>query len=102
LARKSALSNKAKDNGLVIDEDFTFETPKTKEFIAILKGLGVEGKKVLFLLGDTNKNLVLSGRNLPKMNIENATDVNTYDILNSQVIVLAETSVAKIENILNN
>jgi large subunit ribosomal protein L4 len=102
LARKSALSYKAKENGLVVVEDFTLDAPKTKEFSAILKGLGVDGKKVLFLLGEGNKNLVLSGRNLPKMNIENATDVNTYDILNSQVLVLSESSVQKIENILNN
>jgi large subunit ribosomal protein L4 len=102
LARKSALSYKAKDNGVVIVEDFTLETPKTKEFIAILKGLGVDGKKILFLLGDNNKNIILSGRNLDKMNIENATDVNTYDILNSQVLVISESSVEKIENILNN
>jgi large subunit ribosomal protein L4 len=102
LARKSALSYKAKEKGLVVVEDFTLEAPKTKVFTSILKGLGVDTKKVLFLLGDSNKNVVLSGRNLTKVNIENATDVNTYDILNSQVLILSESSVAKIENILNN
>jgi large subunit ribosomal protein L4 len=102
LARKSAMSYKVKDNGIMIVEDFTFEIPKTKEFVAILKGLGVDGKKVLFLTAENNRNVVLSGRNLPKLNIENATDLNTYNILNSQVLVISESSVAKLENIFNN
>lgn len=102
LARKSALSYKAKDNGLVVVEDFSFEQAKTKSFVDLLKNLGLNDKKVLVLTPEVNKNLVLSGRNLPKTNIEVATDVNTYDILNSQVLVLLEGSIAKIENILNN
>ncbi len=102
LARKSALSYKAKDNGLVVVEDFSFEQAKTKSFNDFLKNLGLNGKKVLVLTPEVNKNLVLSGRNLPKTNIEVATDVNTYDILNSQVLILLEGSIAKIENILNN
>lgn len=102
LARKSALSYKVKDNGLVVVEDFSFEQAKTKNFVDFLKNLGLNGKKVLVLTPEVNKNLVLSGRNLPKTNVEVATDVNTYDILNSQVLVLLEGSIAKIENILNN
>jgi large subunit ribosomal protein L4 len=102
LARKSALSYKAKDNGLVVVEDFSFEQAKTKSFNEFLKNLGLNGKKVLVLTPEVDKNLVLSGRNLPKTNIEVATNVNTYDILNSQVLVLLESSIAKIENILNN
>jgi len=102
LARRSALSYKAKENGLLVIEDLNFDQPKTKSFIDLVKNLGLNGKKVLFLTPELNKNLVLSGRNLPKANIEVASDVNTYDILNSHVLVLLEGSVAKIENILNN
>jgi large subunit ribosomal protein L4 len=102
LARRSALSHKAKENGLLVIEDLNFDQPKTKSFTDLVKNLGLNGKKVLFLTPELNKNLVLSGRNLPKANIEVASDVNTYDILNSHVLVLLEGSVAKIENILNN
>jgi large subunit ribosomal protein L4 len=102
LARKSALSYKMKENGLIVVEDFTIEQPKTKEFAAILKGLGLEGKKVLFLLSENNKNMLLSARNLPRTTLASATDINTYDILNSQVLVLSESSVQQIENILKN
>ncbi len=102
LARKSALSYKVKDNGIVIVEDFTFDAPKTKEFIGLLKNLGIEGKKVLLLTSEKNDNLYLSSRNLPKTFVDVAADANTYDILNAQVLVLSESSVAKFENILNN
>jgi large subunit ribosomal protein L4 len=102
LARKSALSHKVKENGLLVVEDLSFDQPKTKNFLTLVKNLGLTDKKVLFLTPEVNKNLVLSGRNLPKANVELASDVNTYDILNSQVLVLLESSVAKIENILNN
>jgi large subunit ribosomal protein L4 len=102
LARKSALSHKVKENGLLVVEDISFDQPKTKNFLTLVKNLGLTDKKVLFLTPEVNKNLVLSGRNLPKANVELASDVNTYDILNSQVLVLLESSVAKIENILNN
>ena len=101
LARKSALTYKVKENSLVVLEDFNFEKPKTKDFSALLKNLGVTGKKIYFLTTDQNSNVLLSGRNLPKTNIAVATDINTYDILNSQVVVLFENSLPKIENILN-
>jgi large subunit ribosomal protein L4 len=102
LARKSAFSHKVKENGLLVVEDLSFDQAKTKNFVTLVKNLGLTDKKVLFLTSEVNKNLILSGRNLPKANVELASDVNTYDILNSQVLVLLESSVAKIENILNN
>ncbi|MFN5181817.1 MAG: 50S ribosomal protein L4 [Bacteroidota bacterium] len=101
LARVSALSYKAKENNITILEDFSFEAPKTKSFIDLLKNLELSDKKTLFVVPENNKNVYLSSRNLPKSKVVVASDLNTYDILNAGVIVLAESSVKKIENLLS-
>ena len=100
LARKSALSYKVKDNALIVLEDFTFDAPKTKEFVALTKNLNVEGKKVLMLLPDVNKNVYLSARNLQKADVIEAKNVNTYKVLNADVLVITENSLKTIDGIL--
>ncbi len=92
LARRSALSYKAKENGIVIVEDFKLETPKTKEFNKILNNLGVKGKKTLLIIGDNSNNIRLSVRNLPKTATANPADLNTYTIMNAQCIILSEST----------
>lgn len=101
LARKSALSYKIKDNDLTILEDFNLEAPKTKAFIEILKSLELSNKKILMIIAKPDKNVVLSGRNLPKTKITLASNINTYDLLNAEKLVLCEGSIEVIENILN-
>ncbi len=101
LARKSALSYKAKEKELAVIEDFTFEEPKTKSYLELLKNLSVEGKKTLMVLPQADKNVVLSGRNIPKTYITLASNLNTYDILNADKLILCEGSIEIIENILN-
>ena len=100
LARKSALSYKAKDNAIVVVEDFTFETPKTKDFINVTKNLKVEGKKVLLVLPETNKNVYLSARNLQRAEVMEAANINAYKVLNADVLVVTENSLEKIDGIL--
>ena len=92
LARKSALTYKAQDNEIIIVEDFTFEAPKTKEFVNFAKNLQIADKKALFVLANENKNVYLSARNLPTANVMIAAEVNTYAILNNKAIVLTESS----------
>jgi large subunit ribosomal protein L4 len=92
LAKMSALSHKAKDNAIVIVEDIHLEAPKTSTFIAALKSLNVHGKKVLFVLPEEGDNLYLSLRNLPKVEGTMLTDLNTYDIMNADVLILSETA----------
>ncbi len=102
LARKSALSYKVKDNHLVVVEDFTFENPKTKEFINVLNNLKINGKKVLLLTTDYNSVVYKSGRNIPKIQILEASKASTYDILNNQILLLQKGAVDVIEkNLLN-
>lgn len=92
LARKSALSLKVKESNLVVVEDFNFETPNTKNFINVLKALGLENKKSLFVLGDLNKNVYLSSRNLKASNVVTNSELSTYAILNANNLVLSEGS----------
>ena len=101
LARKSALSYKAKDNAIVVVEDFNLEAPKTKDFINIAKNLKVDGKKVLLLLPEANNNVYLSARNLQKAEVMPANLLNTYKVLNADVLVVTENSVKVIDQILN-
>ena len=101
LARKSALSYKAKDNDIIVVDNFNIEAPKTKDFVNITKNLKVEGKKVLVVLPEVNKNVYLSARNLKKAQIMSAADINTYKILNADVLVIAEGSLEKIDSVLN-
>lgn len=101
LARKSALSYKAQENAIVIVEDFNMEAPKTKEFINIAKNLKVDGKKALYLLPDVNKNVYLSARNLQRTEVMLASSLNTYKVLNADVLVITENSLKAIDGILN-
>lgn len=100
LARRSALSYKAKENGITIVEDFKFEEPKTKDFTGLLKNFNLSEKKTLLVLPETDRNLVLSSRNLKKAKVTLADMLNTYDILNANSIIISESSVPKIEEIL--
>lgn len=97
LAKISALSHKAKENSIVVVEDVTMDTPKTKQFAGILKSLQVNNKKTLFVLPENNENVYLSLRNLPSIKGSLLSDLNTYDIVNANVLVFTE-SVAKIFN----
>ena len=101
LARRSALSYKAQENSIVVVEDFTMDTPKTKDFVNITKNLKVEGKKVLLLLPEVNKNVYLSARNLQRAEVMMASTLNTYKVLNADVVVVTENSLKSIDEILN-
>ena len=101
LARKSALSYKAKDNEIIVVDNFDMTAPKTKDFVNITKNLKVEGKKTLVVLPEVNKNVYLSARNLQKAEIMSAENINTYKILNADVLVIAEASLEKIDSVLN-
>ena len=101
LARISALTYKAKDNAITVLEDFNFEAPKTKNFVDLIKNLNMSDKKTLLVLGDANKNVYLSSRNIQGAKVVKASDLNTYDILNAENLILAESSVKVIETILN-
>ena len=101
LARKSALSYKAKDNEIIVVDNFDMTAPKTKDFVNITKNLKVEDKKTLVVLPEVNKNVYLSARNLQKAEIMSAENINTYKILNADVLVIAEASLEKIDSVLN-
>ena len=100
LARKSALSYKAQENAILVVEDFNFEAPKTKEFVNMAKNLKVDGKKLLLLMPETNKNVVLSARNLQRSEVMLANNINAYKILNADVMVITENSLKVIDGIL--
>ena len=101
LARKSALSYKAKENAIVVVEDFSLEAPKTKEMLNIAKNLKVDGKKILFLLPAENKTIYLSARNVKSMKVQAAANINAYGILNADVMVVTENSLSVIDTVLN-
>ena len=98
LARKSALSLKAQDNAIVVVEDFSFEAPKTKEFVSVAKNLQLADKKLLLVLADQNKNVYLSARNVVKAKVVTVSELNTYKVLDCASLVLTESSVAAINN----
>ena len=100
LARKSALSYKAQENAIVVVEDFTLEAPKTKDFVNITKNLKVDGKKALVVLPESNKNVYLSARNLKEYEVALASAINSYKVLNADVLVLTENSLKIIDGIL--
>ena len=102
LARKSALSYKAKDNNIVVLEDFSFDTPKTKEYLNILNNLDQLNSKTLMVLSDANKNIFLSSRNLKKAKVVRASDLCTYEIMNANKLLILEGSVKEIEETFNN
>ena len=101
LARKSALSYKAQENAIVVVEDFNLEAPKTKDFVNITKKLKVDGKKLLLVLPEANKNVYLSARNLQGTDVMAASTINTYKVLNADVLVMTESSLKTIDEILN-
>lgn len=101
LARVSALSYKAQDKAIMVLEDFNFEAPKTKSYLDLMKNLNMSDKKTLLVLSDSNKNVYLSSRNIQGAKVVKASDLNTYDILNADSLILSESSVKVIETILN-
>jgi len=102
LARRSALSIKANEKAILVIEDLKFDAPKTQDFTAVLKSLGLETKKSLFVLGESNNNLYLSSRNLKKTEVVNNTQLSTYKIMNANSLVLFEGSLEGIETNLSN
>lgn len=100
LARKSALSYKSKEEGIMVLEDFNFEAPRTKEYLKMLTSLELENKKTLLVLPETNRNVLLSSRNLPKAKVTTVDSLNTYDLLHADSLLISESSVEKIENLL--
>ena len=97
LARRSALTYKARNNEIIVVEDFTFEAPSTKRFIEVCKNLQVENKKTLFLLADANKVVYLSSRNLQRKRVLPALQLNTYTVVDSQVLVLTEGALSELD-----
>ena len=102
LARKSALSIKAKQKSIFVLEDFEFDTPKTQVFIKMLTSLGLADKKSVLVLGELNKNVYLSSRNLKNSKVVINSELNTYGISNANSLIISESAVAKIESLLNN
>lgn len=98
VARRSALSLKAKEQSITVLEDFNFETPSTKEFSNVLKALGLDSKKTLFVLGESNKNVYLSSRNLKSSEVINSSELNTYKVVNANNIVFLEGALEGIES----
>jgi large subunit ribosomal protein L4 len=101
LARKSALTLKSKENAILVVEDFDFDTPKTKDFVQVLKTFGLENKKSLIVLGDSNKGVYLSSRNFKGSEVITNSELSTYKILNANSVVLLEGSLEGIESNLN-
>ena len=101
LARRSALSYKAQENAILVVEDFTFEAPKTKDFVTMVNNLKIADKKVLVVLPEANKNVFLSARNIERANVAIASALNTYSVLNAQTLVVTESSLKAIDNILS-
>ena len=101
VARLSALTYKAKENAITVLEDFTFEAPKTSNYVDLIKNLNLADKKTLLVLGESNNNVYLSSRNLKGAKVINASDLNTYDIVNAETLILLESSVKVLESLLN-
>ena len=101
LARKSALAYKAQENAIIVVDQFNLDAPKTKDFLNIAKNLKDEGKKTLVVLPEINKNVYLSARNIQKAEVMRAGDINTYKVLNADVLVITEDSLQQIDAILN-
>ena len=101
LARKSALAYKAQEDAIIVVEDFTFDAPKTKNFIEVIKNLKIDGKKALFVLPGVDKAVYLSARNIEKAKVMAAAALNTYKVLDADVLVLTEGSLAVVEQNLN-
>ncbi|HEU5145219.1 MAG TPA: 50S ribosomal protein L4 [Chryseosolibacter sp.] len=101
LARKSALSYKAKDNSIAVLEDFSFDNAKTKQYLSLLNALSLADKKTLLVLPEVNKNVVLSGRNIQNAKITTADQINTYDLMHADNVIFVESAISKVETLLN-
>ena len=101
LARKSALSYKAKDNSIAVLEDFNFETAKTKQYVDLLKALELNNKKTLLVLAELNKNVILSGRNVPNAKVTTVDQINTFDLMHADNVIFVESSINMVETLLN-
>lgn len=101
VAKKSVLSSSIKEDKVIVLEDLKFDTPKTKDFLAVLKGLELEGKRVTLVTAGNEKNVLLSSRNIQKVKVVSTTEVNTYDLINCSKLILSESSVKEIENSLS-
>ena len=101
LARRSALSYKAQQDAIIVVEDFDFEAPKTKEFKNLQKNLNIEGKKLLLVLPNINKNVYLSARNIQRVNVMTANELNTYTVMNSNVMVVTENALSLVDSTWN-
>lgn len=101
LARKSALAYKASDNNIAVIEKFSFEAPKTKEYMKLLTNLALEGKKSLLVLADVDRNIVLSSRNLSNAKVTTASQLNTYDVLHADNLIISEEAFQKFEELYN-
>lgn len=99
VARKSALTYKAKENNILVIEDFSFEQPRTKDYITFLQNLDLSSDKTLLLLPEANKNMYLSSRNLKKTKVKVFNELNTYEVLEAQKLILFESTVEKIESL---
>ena len=100
IARKSALTYKAKEKNISVLEDFSFASPRTKEYIQMLEALALNSKKTLLVLPEGNKNIALSGRNIPNTKVVIAEQLNTYDMIDAENLIIAEGSIEKIDNLL--
>jgi large subunit ribosomal protein L4 len=101
LARASALTYKAQENKITVVENFSFEAPKTKKYLDLMKNLNVLDKKTLLVLSESNKNVYLSARNLGNTKVVSASNINTYDVLNAQNLILSVGSLTEIEKLFN-
>jgi len=101
LARKSALSYKAQQDAIIVVEDFDFEAPKTKEFKNLQKNLKIDGKKLLLVLPNVNKNVYLSARNIQRVNVMTANELNTYRVMNANVLVVTENALSLVDSTWN-
>jgi large subunit ribosomal protein L4 len=101
LARKSALTYKAKENAIAVLEDFTFDAVKTKQYVKLLADLALGDKKTLLVLPENNRNVVLSGRNISNAKITTAEQINTFDVMHADNLIFVESAISKIENLLN-
>lgn len=101
VARRSALTYKAKEEGIIVLDGLKFDAPKTKDFVAVLEALKLDNEKVLFVVGDNDKNTYLSARNVQKAKVVTADSLNTYDLMNANKVVIAKDAVEVIEKILN-
>lgn len=101
LARKSVLSARAKENNITVVEDFSFDAPKTKAYIQFLNALSLAGTKTVFITSSNDANVYLSARNIPKTKVVSADQLNTYDLVHSDKVIISESAISKIESILN-